>query len=73
MRTALYPLVEEKALRELVTEAGANPHTFQAKVHTVLCESYLNHYRRILPALSAAPEFHTQHDLPSRRPGSTTG
>jgi hypothetical protein len=57
VRTALFPVVGEKTLRELVREAKANEHAFQARVRTVLRGSYSNHYRRMLPPLLAALEF----------------
>jgi TnpA family transposase len=57
VREALYPVVAEKTLRELVKEAKANERVFQARVRTVLRGSYSNHYRRMLPPLLAALEF----------------
>ncbi|WP_438388887.1 hypothetical protein [Actinopolyspora saharensis] len=57
VRSALYPVVGEKTLTELVTEAKANERVFQARVRTVLRSSYSNHYRRMLPALLAALDF----------------
>jgi hypothetical protein len=51
VREALYPVVGEKTLRELVREAKANEQVFQARVRTVLRSSYANHYRRMLPPL----------------------
>ncbi|WP_443111371.1 Tn3 family transposase [Amycolatopsis sp. A1MSW2902] len=57
VRTALYPVVGEKTLRELVREARANEVVFQARVRTVLRSSYSNHYRRMLPTLLAALDF----------------
>lgn len=45
VRTALFPVVGEKTLRELVREAKANEQAFQARVRTVLRSSYSNHYR----------------------------
>jgi hypothetical protein len=57
VREALYPVVGEKTLRELVKEAKANDQVFQARVRTVLRSSYSNHYRRMLPALLAALDF----------------
>lgn len=44
VREALFPVVGEKTLRELVREAKANEHVFQARVRTVLRSSYSNHY-----------------------------
>lgn len=57
VRAALYPVVGEKTLRELVREAKANELAFQGRVRTVLRSSYSNHYRRMLPALLAALSF----------------
>lgn len=57
VRTALYPVVGESILRDLVKEAKANERAFQARVHTLLRGSYSNHYRRMLPSLLAALEF----------------
>ena len=57
VRAALYPVVDERTLRELVREAKANEHAFQARVRTVLRGSYSNHYRRMLPPLMAALSF----------------
>ena len=57
VRAALYPVVDERTLRELVREAKANEHAFQARVRTVLRGSYSNHYRRMLPPLLAALSF----------------
>lgn len=57
VREALYPVAEEKTLRELVKEAKANDQVFQARVRTVLRSSYSNYYRRLLPALLAVLDF----------------
>lgn len=57
VRTALYPVVVEKTLQELVREAKANERAFRARVRTVLRGSYSNHYRRMLPPLLAALDF----------------
>lgn len=57
VREALYPVVGEKTLRELVREAKADQDAFQARVRTVLRGSYSSYYRRMLPALLAALMF----------------
>jgi TnpA family transposase len=57
VREALYPVVSEKTLRELVREAKASQQAFQARVRTVLRGSYSSYYRRMLPALLSASEF----------------
>ncbi|MCW4354111.1 Tn3 family transposase [Hoyosella sp. YIM 151337] len=57
VREALFPVVGEKTLQELVREAKANQQAFQARVRTVLRSSYSTYYRRMLPPLLAALEF----------------
>lgn len=57
VRDALFPVVGEKTLQELVREAKANQQAFQARVRTVLRSSYSTYYRRMLPPLLAALEF----------------
>ncbi|MEV0108338.1 Tn3 family transposase [Nocardia sp. NPDC050799] len=57
VREALFPVVGEKTLRELVKEAKANEQVFQERVRTVLRSSYSNHYRKMLPPLLAALDF----------------
>ncbi|MFF9570430.1 Tn3 family transposase [Streptomyces sp. NPDC014685] len=51
VRTALYPVVGEKTLRDLVAEAKANEKVFKAKVRTMLRSSYSSYYRQMLPPL----------------------
>ncbi|UKA64943.1 hypothetical protein [Arthrobacter sp. FW306-04-A] len=57
VRKAVFPVVSEKTLRQLVQEAKANERVFQGKVRTVLRGSYSNHYRRMLPALLSVLRF----------------
>ncbi|MFE3947104.1 DUF4158 domain-containing protein [Streptomyces sp. NPDC059118] len=51
VRRALYPVVGQKTLRDLVAEAKANEKVFNAKVRTTLRSSYGSYYRQILPPL----------------------
>ncbi|WP_327129513.1 Tn3 family transposase [Streptomyces sp. NBC_01727] len=51
VRRALYPVVGEKTLRDLVAEAKANEKVFKAKVRTTLRSSYSSYYRQMLPPL----------------------
>ncbi|MFE7245344.1 Tn3 family transposase [Streptomyces sp. NPDC057580] len=51
VREALYPVVGEKTLRDLVAEAKANEKVFKAKVRTTLRSSYSSYYRQMLPPL----------------------
>ena len=57
VREALFPVVGEKMLRELVREAKASERVFQERVRTVLRGSYSSHYRRMLPPLLQALRF----------------
>ena len=57
VRRALYPVVGEGTLRDLVREAKANKVAFDTRVRTVLRSSYSNHYRRGLPGILAALDF----------------
>jgi hypothetical protein len=57
VREAVYPVVGEKTLRQLVAEAKANESAFRAQVRTVLTGSYSHYYRRMLPSLLGALEF----------------
>ncbi len=57
VRTALFPVVGEKTLRELVREAKANERVINEKTRAVLRSSYSNHYRRMLPPLLGALRF----------------
>ena len=57
VRDALYPVVGEATLRELVREAEADEDAFRRRVRTVLASSYSAHYRRMLPRLLAAFTF----------------
>jgi TnpA family transposase len=54
VRDAVFPVVGEATLRDLVAEARATEDAFRARVRTVLRGSYSNHYRRMLPPLLAA-------------------
>ena len=57
VRAALFPVVGEATLRDLVREAKTNEQVFRSRVRTVLTSSYTNHYRRMLPKLLAALMF----------------
>ncbi|MER5218253.1 Tn3 family transposase [Streptomyces sp. NPDC002838] len=50
-RRALFPVVGEKTLLELVAEAKTNEKVLKAKVHTTLRSSYSSYYRQMLPPL----------------------
>ena len=57
VRTALYPVVGEATLRDLVAEARADERTFSTRVRVQLRSCYSHHYRRGLPKLLKALRF----------------
>ena len=57
VRTALYPVVGEATLRDLVAEARADERAFSTRVRVQLRSSYSHHYRRGLPKLLKALRF----------------
>ena len=61
VRAALYPVVGEATLRQLVREAKSNEASFRARVRTVLRSSYSTHYRRMLPPLLDALTFRSNN------------
>lgn len=61
VRRALYPVVGEVILRELVREAKAGENAFRARVRTVLRSSYSTHYRRLLSPLLAVLEVRSNN------------
>lgn len=62
VRTALYPVVGERTLRELVREAKANESAFKVRVRTVLRSSYSGHYRKVLPPILSTLSFHSNNN-----------
>ena len=61
VRHALYPVVGEGTLRDLVREARASEGVFRGRVRTVLRSSYSAHYRKMLPPLLAALSFRSNN------------
>lgn len=61
IRAAVFPVVSEGMLRDLVREAKANDEAFRQRVRTVLRSSYSSHYRRMLPRLLDALEFRSSN------------
>jgi len=61
IRNVLYPVVDERTLRDLVREARAEDRVFNERVRTVLRSSYSSYYRRMLPALLSALTFRSNN------------
>jgi hypothetical protein len=57
VRRAIWPVVGEERLNDLVREAQANDHAFRGRVRTVLRSSYGSHYRKMLPPVLGALHF----------------
>lgn len=57
VRAAVYPVVGEQTLKDLVAEAKATESRRRARVRTVLTGSYSHYYRVMLPKLLDALEF----------------
>ena len=54
VRKAMYPVVGEPTLGDIVAEARANESAFSTRVRMQLRASYSHHYRRGLPKLLKA-------------------
>lgn len=57
VRKALYPVVGERTLADIIAEAKANEKELRTRVRTKLRSSYSHHYRRGLPKLLKAVTF----------------
>ena len=61
IRAALYPVIGEDRLKNLVRETRARENVFRGKVRTVLRDSYSGHYRRGVPDLLRALAFRSNN------------
>jgi len=61
VRRALFPVVGEATLRDLVAEAKASEAAFKTQVRKVLRSSYSGHYRRMMPRLLGTLEFRSNN------------
>ncbi|MGW4801717.1 Tn3 family transposase, partial [Nonomuraea sp. NPDC004297] len=62
VRKALYPVVGERTLEDIIAEAKANEKELRTRVRTKLRGSYSHHYRRGLPKLLKAARFRSSND-----------
>ncbi|PRX59564.1 hypothetical protein B0I32_1197 [Nonomuraea fuscirosea] len=62
VRKALYPVVGERTLEDIIAEAKANEKELRTRVRTKLRGSYSHHYRRGLPKLLKAVRFRSSND-----------
>jgi hypothetical protein len=63
VRTALYPVVSEATLRQLVKEAKASELLFRQRVRKEIRGSYSHHYRRMLPHILDTLEFRCANSI----------
>ena len=63
VRQAVFPVVPEATLRNLVREAKATEQLFRQRVRKEIRGSYSNHYRRMLPRILEAVEFRCANHL----------
>jgi TnpA family transposase len=62
VKEVIFPVVGEQTLRDLVKEWQATGSGFRQQVQTVVLGSYRSHYRRMLPRLLDALEFHAHNE-----------
>lgn len=61
VREVVYPVVGEQTLRELVNEYKSKGPTYRRNIHMRVRDSYKNHYRRMLPRVLKALQFHSNN------------
>lgn len=61
VRQAIFPVVGEGTLNDLVREARANKRAFNQRIRVVLRSSYSAYYRRMLPRILSALEFRSNN------------
>ena len=62
VKEVVYPVVDEQTLRELVREWQAGGPAYRKYVQTVIRNSYRSHYRRMVPRLLYAMDFHCNNE-----------
>ena len=62
VKEVVYPVVGEETLRDLVSEWQATGRSYKSHVQTLICNSYRSYYRRMLPKILDALEFHSNND-----------
>lgn len=62
VRAVIYPVAGEQTLRDLLKEFKATGPAYTQQVYTAMRASYSAHYRRIVPLILGALEFHSNND-----------
>jgi TnpA family transposase len=63
VRDVVFPVANEKLLREVIKEYKAKSPAFRQKVHTIMRTSYSHHYRRMVPELLDILDFRSNNEL----------
>lgn len=61
IKEAIYPVVNEQTLKEVVIEHESTGRNYRQKVYTVMRGSYGHHYRRMVPKLLEVLHFHSNN------------
>ena len=61
VRDVIYPVAGETTLQSLQKEQKATGPSYQRRVHQIIRASYGNHYRRMLPEILKALQFHSNN------------
>ncbi|MEO8127781.1 MAG: Tn3 family transposase [Bryobacteraceae bacterium] len=62
VREVVYPVVSEETLRDLVKEWKATGPTYRITLRTMIRNSYKGHYRRMVPQVLQALNFHSNNE-----------
>ena len=62
VREVVFPVVSEQTLRDLVKEWKATGPTYRITLRTVIRNSYKGHYRRMVPQILQALNFHSNNE-----------
>jgi TnpA family transposase len=63
VKDALFPIVGEETLTDLVKEFKSTGSTYQKQVHTIIRASYGSHYRRMMPKILEALTFKSNNHV----------
>jgi TnpA family transposase len=61
VKDALFPIVGEQTLADLVKEYNSAGPAYQKQVHTIIRSSYSHHYRRMMPKILDALTFRSNN------------
>ncbi len=62
VREVVYPIANEKFLREVIREYKARTPAFRKQVHIIMRASYSHHYRRMVPEMLDILDFRSNNE-----------